>query len=215
MSNNIKNAILLGPQGSGKSTQGVIIADFLQINIASSGDILRKVMEQQTELGKKVKSFVNQGVLVPDEHMLALFTEELSKPEYEAGFLLDGFPRNLTQAQDLDKHYKIDKVFDIEISDQEAIERICGRRICDNGHIWHIKHKPSKQAEVCDTCEQALYRRDDDKEDIIAKRLFIYRQETAKLLKYYQSQNKLVTFEGEHTIGTISKNILKYLKKHA
>ncbi len=211
----IKNIIILGPQGSGKSTQGEVIADYLKIQIAASGDILRKAMDEKTDLAKKIKSFVNKGVLVPDQHMVEMFSEELSKSKYSNGFLLDGFPRNLVQAEDLDKHHTIDKVFDIEISDKEAIERISGRRICSNGHVWHIKHKLPKKEGVCDTCKEKLYKRDDDKEDIVTKRLFIYRQETAKLLKYYMSQGKLVTFKGEHTIGTISKNILDYLKKDA
>lgn len=214
MSEIIKKVVLLGPQGSGKSTQSKVIADYLSIKILSSSQILREVVAKDTPLGKKIKDMIHQGVLIPDEHVINLVLGEIND-RCSNGFLLDGFPRNTVQAKALDGSCGVDKVFNIEISDQEAIHRISGRRICKNGHVYHLKFNPSAKGDVCEVCDGELYQRDDDKEETVARRLSIYREETTKLLDYYKKQDKLILFNGEKPIEEVSQDILKYLKKHA
>jgi len=215
MKETIKKVVLLGPQGSGKSTQTKIIADFLGIRIVTTSQLLQEVVAKQTDLGRKIEATMNQGSLIPDEYVINLVFNELRDNNcFQSGFLLDGFPRNLVQAKALDGSGGLDKVFNLDISDAEAVIRISGRRICDNGHIFHIKHKPPKQSEVCDICKGELYQREDDHEEAVARRLKIYREETAQLLDYYSKQNKLVLFDGEKSITEVSEDILKYLKEH-
>lgn len=210
----ISKIILLGPQGSGKSTQSKVIMDFLGINILAAGDLLRANIRQHTELGDKIANFVNNGELIPNTLMVSLMISELKKPEYKNGWLIDGFPRDIEQAAQLDQHFLVDKVFNIEITDETAIARIAGRRICPNGHVFHVEHAPSTKVDYCDICHEPLYYRDDDKSHIVAKRLAIYRQETVKLLRYYDQQGKLVVFDGSGTIAEVSKMILDYLKQN-
>lgn len=212
MSSSIKRLVLLGPQGSGKSTQSKVIADFLGIKIISASQLLREVVAKETELGNKIKSYMDRGALIPDEHMINIILEELRAPHCLNGFLLDGFPRNLVQAESLDNSCGVDRVFDIEISDDEAIRRISGRRVCDSGHTFHLQFNPSSKGDVCDICGGNLHQREDDKEEIVAKRLDIYRRDTSKLVGYYRE--KLVVFDGENTIEEVSRNILDYLKKN-
>jgi len=211
--NNIKRVILIGPQGSGKSTQSKVVADFLGISFISAGDILRKAIAKNTGLGKKIAILVQKGSLVSNDLMNRLMLEELKRPKYSKGFLLDGYPRNLGQARVLDKEFKIDKLFNIEITNKEAIKRITGRRICSNGHVFHIKHKPSKKKDKCDVCNKELYQRKDDNEKAVSKRLGIYRKKTEKLLDYYN--DRLVVFNGQYSIDIVTRDILKYLKKNA
>jgi len=211
----MKKIILLGAQGSGKSTQSQLIADTLKIKKLSSSGLLKTVVAQETELGKKIKDLMLEGSLIPDSLMIDLFLEELAKGEYSGGFLLDGFPRNLIQAEALDKKFKIDRVLNLEISDLEAVERISGRRICKNGHVFHIKYNPSQDKDFCDKCGEKLYQREDDKPEAVSRRLKIYRETTTKLLDYYKKQNKLVIFDGSLSISEISKNILSYLRQYA
>ena len=211
--NNIKRVILMGPQGSGKSTQSKVIADFLGVSFISAGDILRKAIAKNTGLGKKIAILVQKGSLVSNDLMNRLMLEELKRPKYSKGFLLDGYPRNLGQARVLDKEFKIDKLFNIEITNKEAIKRITGRRICSNGHVFHIKHKPSKKKDKCDVCNKELYQRKDDNEKAVSKRLGIYRKKTEKLLDYYN--DRLVVFNGQNSIDIVTRDILKYLKKNA
>lgn len=205
----------MGPQGCGKSTQAGIISDFLNIPYLSIGNILRTAVEKQTELGKEIEPIINSGKLILDETIISLVKDVLVEPEYKNGFILDGFPRNIVQAEAMEKYIKIDKVFDIEISDKIAIERITGRRICPNKHVWHMKFRPSKIEDICDICSQELTMREDDKEEAIKTRLSFYREYTSKLLEYYSKQGKLVIFDGEKNIEEISEDLLKYLKQHA
>ena len=214
MSENIKKIVLLGPQGSGKSTQSKLIADFLGIQIIGASQLLREVIAKGTDLGNKIKTYMDKGVLIPDEHMINLILGDLQSPHCLNGFLLDGFPRNLNQAKSLDNTCGVDKVFDIEISDSEAIKRLSGRRVCDNNHVFHLEFQPSSKGDICDICGEELYQREDDKEVILANRLKIYRQETSKLIDYYKNQNKLVIFNGEQSIEKVGDDILVYLKKN-
>ena len=176
--------------------------------------MLRANISQHTQLGNRIAGFVNSGDLIPDSLMISLVLEELKKPQYKKGWLLDGFPRDIQQASNLDQHYLVDKVFNIEISDATALARIVGRRICPNGHVFHIEHAPSTKVDFCDICHEALYYREDDQAHVVEKRLAIYRQETVKLLRYYEQQSKLVVFDGSASIADVSKNIIDYLQKN-
>jgi len=215
MSERLKKIVLLGPQGSGKSTQAKAITDTLGIPLVSASHVLRQIVARGTVLGNKIKEMMDRGVLVPDDQMITLILGELGSGYCLNGYLLDGFPRNLHQAKTLDTSCGVDKVFNIEISDEEAIKRISGRRICSEGHVFHIEHKPSSKGELCDICGQALYQREDDQEDIVEKRLAIYRKETSKLLDHYANQGKLVSFNGEQSIEKVSEDIVKYLKENS
>lgn len=215
MISKIKKIVLLGPQGSGKSTQAEVIADFLAVPVVIASQILQKIVAKQSDLGKKIGELMVHGELVPDEHMINLMLEELGGSTCFNGFILDGFPRNLVQAQALDNSCGVDKVFNIEISDEEAIRRIHGRRVCTNGHVFHLEFNPPKEEGICDVCRQALYQRKDDEKEAVQHRLSIYRHETAKLLEYYSKQKKLVIFDGAQPIPKVSQDILDYLKKNA
>ena len=211
----IRNIILIGPQGCGKSTQAGVISDYLEVSYLSMGNILRTAVKKKTNLGKKIEPIINSGRMISDEIAIDIVKDALLESEYKNGFILDGFPRNIVQAEAMDKYIKIDKVFEIEISDKVAIERISGRRICPNKHVWHIKFRPSKIKDKCDICNQELYQRKDDTKDSIKVRLNLYRKYTSKLLEYYSKQGKLVIFDGEKDIEEISKDLFNYLKKHA
>lgn len=210
----MKRIVLIGPQASGKSTQAKIITDFLKIPMISASQVLREMVARGTNLGQKIKEKMDKGLLVPDDQMISLVLGELGSDYCLNGYLLDGFPRNLNQAQALDTSCGVDKVFNIEISDDEAMKRISGRRICNRGHVFHLEFKPSSQGEICDICGDQLVQRDDDKEEVVKKRLAIYRDETSKLLEHYKKQDKLVIFDGEKDIAKVSKDILNYLQKN-
>ncbi len=212
----MKHIILIGPQGSGKSTQDQIIADFLGIKVLGAGDVLRDAIEAGGELAQKIEPIVDSGKLVPDEIILELMTTELKKPIYKPGWLLDGYPRSIEQVHMFEQHHEIDKVFNIEISDEEAIKRISGRRICaDCDEIFHITHNPSTKGEACDKCNGKLIQRDDDVPEVVKQRLSIYRNTTSKLLDYYKQQNKLVEIDGYGTIQEVSDRVRDYLEKNA
>lgn len=216
MPETIKKVVLLGPQGSGKSTQTKVIADFLGIRIVTTSQLLHEVVAKQTDLGRKIEAIINQGNLIPDAYVINLVFDELRNYNcFQIGFLLDGFPRNLAQAEALDNSGGVDRVFNLDISDAEAIDRISGRRVCDNSHIFHIKYKPPQQADICDICGEELYQREDDHETAVARRLKIYREETEQLLDYYRKQNKLILFDGEKSIENVSADILNYLQGNA
>ncbi len=211
----IKNIILIGAQGSGKSTQVGLISDYLKVSYLSMGNILRTAVKKETNLGKKIEPIINSGKMISDEIAINIVKEALLESEYKDGFILDGFPRNIVQAEAIDKYIKIDKVFEIEISNKVAIERISGRRICFNKHVWHIKFRPPKVKDKCDICHQELRQRKDDTEEVLKTRLNLYREHTTKLLEYYSKQGKLVIFNGEKGIKEISRDLFNYLKKHA
>ncbi len=215
MKNELKRIILLGPQGSGKSTQGAVMAKFLQLPEVSSGQILRQAIMKKGSGSRELKSFVTAGLLVPDRLVIGIVIEQLKKRAYKNSFILDGFPRSLHQARVFDKHFRVDKVFNLDISDREALRRLSGRLVCRRGHIWHIRHHPPKKKGVCDKCGWPLLVREDDRGKAIARRLAIYRKKTSKLLKYYKAGGKLVVFNGERPIKKISQDILDYLKKYA
>ncbi len=212
--NKIRNIILIGAQGCGKSTQADIIANYLKIPYLSIGRILRAAVKKETALGKKIAPIINKGKMIPDEIAINIIKEELAEDKYSKGYILDGFPRDIKQAQAIKDFLEIDKVFNIKISDKVSIERISGRRICPNKHVWHLKFKPSQIENKCDICQEELYQRKDDSKEALKTRLSFYREHTSKLLDYYKQQDKLVVFDGEKGIEEISQDLLNYLKKN-
>jgi len=189
--------ILLGPPGAGKGTQAKVLTKKLSLAHISTGDILRQNVSCDTALGAKAKNFMRKGALVPDELVTRMLIERLRQPDAEKGFILDGYPRTIKQAEDLDKILKdkntaIDFVVYLDTSEPVIIQRLCGRRVCSKcGLNFHIKNMPPKTDMLCDNCAGVLYQREDDKEETIRKRIAVYQQESAPLIKYYEGQHKL------------------------
>lgn len=184
--------VLLGAPGSGKGTQGEKIAKKYNIPQLSTGDILRRAIKDGTELGKKADAFMSRGELVPNNLILDLMSMRIQEQDCKNGYILDGFPRTVEQAEGLDKiltehGMKIDAVINIDVSEGEVVKRLCGRRQCSKcGAIYHIEFSPSKKGAFCDKCSAFLYQRDDDKEETIKNRLKVYKEKTAPLINYYE-----------------------------
>ncbi|ABW18075.1 adenylate kinase [Alkaliphilus oremlandii] len=209
--------ILLGPPGAGKGTQAASIVEKYHIPHISTGDIFRYNIKQGTELGKKAKSYMDQGLLVPDEVVVEIVEDRLKKEDCENGFLLDGFPRTVVQAEALDKalvdmNISLDKVINIQVDKERLIERAVGRRICrECGATFHVQYNPSTKGALCDQCGGELYQRDDDNEETVTRRIEVYLSETTPLVEYYSSQNKLVTIDGDKKINEVFANIVTSL----
>lgn len=200
------NYIFFGPQGSGKGTQAKIIAERLGLCHISTGDLLRNATG---ELRAKADEYMNAGKLVPDEIVIGLLAEKLKSPECEKGFILDGFPRNLAQSEELDKIVKIDNAFNIKISDDESVKRLSSRISCKScGTVFNLITNPPKEEMKCDKCGGELVRRADDTEEAIRKRLEIYHEETAILLKKYST----IPVNGEQPIEKVDEDIMKAIK---
>ncbi|MFF3350176.1 adenylate kinase [Streptomyces sp. NPDC002779] len=187
--------LLIGPPGAGKGTQAVRLAAHLSIPHISTGDLFREHIDQGSELGRNAHAHLRAGRLVPDDVTIGVIEERLARPDTEAGFLLDGFPRNRAQAEALDglladSGSKLDAVLELEIPEAEVVERIAGRRLCRQGrdHIFHVDYSPPAAPGVCDVCGGELYQRDDDREATIRKRLEVYRSETTPVVDHYQAQ---------------------------
>jgi adenylate kinase len=169
------------------------LAEEFDLAYIGSGDVLREAIASDTELGKEVKDYLERGALVPDEIVIKIIEGRLQKPDCKKGVVFDGFPRTLAQAEKLDEIIEIDKVFNLKVSDQTVIERLSGRRICEKcAAIYHVKNNPPKQPGFCDRCDGKLYQREDDKEDVIKKRLRVYEERTEPLIKYYESKITLI-----------------------
>ena len=194
--------ILLGPPGSGKGTQAKMLQEKFNIPKISTGDILRAAVEDNTDLGKQAKSFMDKGELVPDEIVIGLIKERIVEPDCEAGYILDGFPRTIVQAEKLGETLvamdrEIDLVVDLEVDPEELLVRLAGRSTCKNcGAMFHQTSHPPKAEGVCDECGGNLYQRNDDNEETIVKRLEVYNKETAPLKDFYREQGKLKSIQG-------------------
>lgn len=200
--------IFIGPQGSGKGTQAKIISEELNIPHISTGDLFRAL---EGKLKEEVNSYVKKGELVPDELTIKILKQRISKPDSKKGFILDGYPRNLNQAKLLEKITKIDKIIEIDITDDLAIKRISSRISCKKcGAVYNLITNPPKRKDICDRCGGELYRRADDNPDAIKKRLETYHKETEPILEMYK--NKLITINGDQEIDKISMDILEILK---
>ena len=205
--------ILLGPPGAGKGTQAAnIVNEYKAVHI-STGDIFRKNIKENTELGKKAKEYMEKGLLVPDELVVELVADRLKQDDVKDGFLLDGFPRTVNQAEALDKvleslNGKIDKVINIEVDKSKLVARAVGRRICrDCGATYHISFNPSKIEGRCDVCEGELYQRADDVEETVEKRIQVYLDETQPLIDYYTKSGAIVTIDGDQDINKVFGDI--------
>jgi adenylate kinase len=192
-----------------------LLQDKFNIPKISTGDILRAAVEDDTELGKRAKKFMDKGELVPDEVVIGLIKERIVEPDCEAGFILDGFPRTIVQAEKLGETLEamgqdIDSVLDLEVDRGELLVRLTGRRTCKNcGAMFHRTSHPPKVEEICDECGGGLYQRPDDNEETIVKRLEVYSKETAPLKEFYQKQGKLKTIQGRGGMDAIFSQLCK------
>jgi len=216
----VTRLVLVGPPGAGKGTQAVALSEQLRIPHISTGDLFRANISQQTELGKLAKSYMDAGNLVPDEVTIAMAKDRMEQPDAEGGFLLDGFPRNVAQAEALDElladeHMALDAVLDLEVPEEEVVKRIAGRRICrnDSSHVFHVTYGPPKKEGVCDVCGGELYQRDDDSEETVRKRLEVYHTQTEPIIDYYKAQGLVVTISSLGPVDEITRRALEALKR--
>lgn len=211
--------VLLGPPGAGKGTQASAIVDKYNIPHISTGDIFRANIKEGTDLGKEAKAYMDKGLLVPDELVVSIVKDRLTKDDCKEGFLLDGFPRTVNQAQALDSELhkmdtKLDRVININASAEILIERAVGRRICKEcGATYHIKFNPPKVAGICDIDGGVLYQRDDDNVETVSTRINVYMEQTEPLIAYYKEQNLLLDVDGTKSIDAIFETISKELDK--
>ena len=210
------NLVLLGPPGSGKGTQGERLQEDLRLPYYATGDILRTAVKDETELGKTAKSFMDAGDLVPDEVIVGVIAEALDSAEARDGFILDGFPRTTPQAEALDAKLAelgrgVNAVLLIDVDDDEVVRRLGGRRTCEeNGHVFHVDFNPPQEG-VCDIDGSPLIVRDDDKPEVIRKRLATYHEKTEPLVDYYDSRSVLRRIAGEETPDVVEAEIRRTL----
>ena len=209
--------IMLGAPGAGKGTQAERISAKYQIPHISTGDIFRANIKEGTELGKKAKSYMDQGLLVPDSLTVDLVTDRISHEDCKDGYILDGFPRTIPQAESLDaalsaKGETIDYAVNVDVPDENIINRMSGRRACPScGSTYHIVYAAPKKDGICDKCGASLILRDDDKPETVKKRLTVYHDQTKPLIDYYGSRNVLATVDGTKGMEDVFKDIVKVL----
>jgi len=205
--------ILLGPPGAGKGTQAEVLSDKLGIPTISTGNMLREAVKNETPIGLKAKAIMDAGGLVPDEVIIGVVIDRISLADCNNGFILDGVPRTLAQAEAIDSNgIGIDDVLLIENSDEQIIERLGGRRSCpDCGTVYHIQSKPSSREGICDNCGAGLVIRKDDEPSTILNRLDTYHKETAPLIDYYSKQDKLKTVSSDSTVADTTAAVYKAL----
>ena len=206
--------ILLGAPGAGKGTQAEVICAKLGIPAISTGNIIREALRNSTELGLKAKSYMDSGALVPDEVVIEIIRERLAKDDCQNGFILDGFPRTVPQAEALDRMgIIIDRVIDIEVPDEKIEERMSGRRVCPKcGASYHTVFKPSSDGETCDACGDKLIQRKDDAPETVRERLRVYHEQTEPLKDYYAATGKLRVVIGQEEVADTTRETLKALE---
>ena len=210
--------VILGPPGAGKGTQAEYIVERYNIPHISTGDIFRENIKNNTELGKEAKSYMDKGLLVPDDLVIALVEDRLNKADAKEGFLLDGFPRTVAQAVSLDSildknNEKLTKVINISVDPEILIERAVGRRVCKTcGMTYHVKFNPPKEEGICDKDGTKLIQRDDDTEETVKTRISVYFDQTAPLIDYYRAQNLLVDIDGAKDIDKVFEDIVNGLE---
>lgn len=207
------NLILLGAPGAGKGTQAEVICDTLHIPAISTGNIIREAVKNETEMGIKAKRFIDSGALVPDDVIISIIKERLTQDDCQNGFILDGVPRTVAQAEALeDMGIQIDKVVDIEVADDTIVKRLSGRRVCSAcGASYHTLYKPSAQPDSCDRCTGALIIRKDDEPATILERLKVYHEMTEPLVDFYRERGKLVVVEGQEEVADTTKLMFEQL----
>ncbi|MFF2809893.1 adenylate kinase [Streptomyces sp. NPDC058000] len=210
--------VLVGPPGAGKGTQAAYLAKNLAIPHISTGDLFRANISQGTPLGVEAKSYMDAGNLVPDSVTIGMAEDRMEQADAAEGFLLDGFPRNLGQAEALDaylqrKGLKLDAVLDLEVPEGEVVKRIAGRRICrkDSSHVFHVEYNTSQVEGVCDACGGELYQREDDREDTVRKRLEVYHSETEPIIDYYKAQDLVVTIPALGKVAEVTQRAMNAL----
>ena len=208
------NLILLGAPGAGKGTQAEVICEHLHIPAVSTGNMIREALKNGTEMGLRAKSYMEEGKLVPDEVVIGIIKDRLQQDDCQNGFILDGFPRTIPQAEALDKMgIVIDKVIDIEVPDEKIVERMSGRRVCEScGASYHLLYKKPEKEGVCGKCGGALVQRKDDHPDTVKERLKVYHEQTEPLKAYYEKQGKLAIVEGQEDVADTSRLTLEALK---
>ena len=210
--------VLVGPPGAGKGTQAKYLAKHFGIPAISTGDIFRANVMQRTELGLEAKRFMDAGDLVPDEVTIAMVRDRLDVDDTATGFLLDGFPRTVPQAEALKEMLSelgtpLDAVLELKVEDEEVVRRLSGRRTCRQcGHVWHQEFDPPKNDGVCDKCGGQLFQRDDDQPDTIRRRLEVYNENTAPLVGYYDDLGVLVTIEATGPVDGVTKRAISALE---
>ncbi len=213
------NLLIMGPPGAGKGTQAEVLVKELNITHISTGDMFRAAIKEGTEMGKKAKEYMDAGQLVPDEVVVGMVKERLAKPDCQNGFLLDGFPRTLAQADALSAtlagmSITLDGVINIAVPRAKLMARLTGRRICRScGASFHVVFNPPKQEGVCDSCGGELYQRDDDNEATVGNRLDVYEAQTQPLIDYYAQKGQLININGDQEIKQVLEDILANLRK--
>jgi adenylate kinase len=211
--------VLVGPPGAGKGTQAQFIASHLSIPKISTGDIFRYNVSTGTELGQQAKAYMDRGDLVPDEVTIAMVTARLQEPDAQAGFLLDGFPRNVAQAETLRKllanwDTRLDVVLELVVDDDEVVRRLSGRRTCRQcGRIWHVLFEPPARTGICDDCSGALFQRDDDREQTIRHRLDVYAEQTQPLIAFYADDGILLGIDATGPVEEITERAMNALRR--
>ena len=208
------NIIMLGAPGAGKGIQAAVLCEHLHIPTISTGNIIREALRTGTEMGLKAKSYMDAGQLVPDEVVIGIVKDRLQEDDCKNGYILDGFPRTIPQAEALDEMgANIDCVIDIEVEDDVIVNRLSGRRVCENcGRPYHIESLKPKVDGVCDDCNGALVQRKDDQIDTIKNRLDIYHKETEPLVNYYKAQGKLKVVVGKDTVKATTEAVFEALE---
>ena len=206
------NLVLLGPPGAGKGTQAAHLVQDFGLPYIATGDILRAAVKQGTELGKKAKEYMDAGDLVPDDVIVGVVAERLQEDDTRDGFILDGFPRTIPQAEALDRSLeamgrRLNAVLCIEVPDDELVQRISGRRICPDGHVYHVDFDPPKQEGVCDHDGSKLEQRSDDVPDKVRRRLEVYHDQTAPLVEYFDQHGLLHGFDGTRSPEEVRDHI--------
>jgi adenylate kinase len=211
--------VLVGPPGAGKGTQAQFISSNLSIPKISTGDIFRYNVSTGTELGRQAKAFMDKGDLVPDEVTIAMVSSRLQEDDSQVGFLLDGFPRNVPQAETLKKllaewDAKLDIVLELVVDDDEVVRRLSGRRTCRKcGRIWHVVFDPPARQGICDDCGGELFQRDDDQEETIRHRLEVYQQQTRPLIAYYADEGTLLGIDATGPVEEITDRAMSALRR--
>ena len=208
------NLILLGAPGAGKGTQAEFVSEHLQIPTISTGNIIREALKSGTEMGLKAKAYIDAGQLVPDDVVIGIIQARLAESDCENGFILDGFPRTIPQAEALDRMgVEIDKVIDIEVADETIARRVSGRRVCLKcGATYHMDYKKPAVDGVCDKCGDTLVQRKDDQPETVIERLRIYHESTEPLVAYYRAAGKLCVVEGQEEVEDTTALVFRALE---
>ncbi len=207
--------VLLGAPGAGKGTQAEIISEQYNIPTISTGNIIRAALKNGTEMGLKAKAYIDSGRLVPDDVVIGIIKERLAESDCQNGFILDGFPRTIPQAEALDSmKIAIDAALSLEVADREIVKRMSGRRVCEKcGASYHMDFKKPRREGICDACNGTLVIRKDDEPDTVLDRLDIFHKQTEPLKSYYSAQGKLITVEGQQEVQDTTKMVLAALSE--